>query len=203
MATKREITWVNVTIPAGDVATIRRIIGDAYKVASGRAMPDGQLFTTRNIKGGIIGFDSDSMPAAVVQRLLAAEVQAKTANAAPAPRIAAVPTPASNAAEAETAQAWIEHIRSGAGTLASVRAGLKEWPGVLRIIEATLAPPMPVPPMPVPVPVPVPPMPAMPEAAAPQDGTAAILAALAQMGERLAMVEAKRGPGRPAKVKAA
>ena len=203
MATKREITWVNVTIPAGDVATIRRIIGDAYRNAAGRAMPDNQLFTTRNIKGGTVGFDSESMPASVVQRLLAAEVQAKTANAAPAPRSAAVPTPAGNAAEAETAKAWLEHIQSGAGTLASVRAGLKDWPGILRIIEAAMAPPMPVPPMPVPVPVPVPPMPAMPETAGQQDATAAILAALAAMGERLATVEAKRGPGRPAKAKTA
>jgi hypothetical protein len=198
MATKREITWVNVTIPAGDVATIRRIIGDAYRNASGRAMPDNQLFTTRNIKGGTVGFDSDSMPASVVQRLLAAEVQAKTANAAPAPRIAAALTPAGNAAEAETAKAWLAHIQSGAGSLDSVRAGLKAWPGILRIIEAALAPPMPVPPMPVPVP----PMPAE-VAAAPQDATAAILAALASMGDRLATIEGKRGPGRPAKAKAA
>ena len=202
MATKREITWVNVTIPAGDVATIRRIIGDAYRNASGRAMPDNQLFTTRNIKGGTIGFDSDSMPASVVQRLLAAEVQAKAANTAPAPRIAAAATPAGNAAEAETAKAWLAHIQSGAGSLESVRAGLKDWPGILRIIETALAPPMPVPPMPVPVPVPVP-VPPMPETAAPQDATAAILAALASMGDRLATIEAKRGPGRPAKVKAA
>ena len=196
MATKREITWVNVTIPAGDVATIRRIIGDAYRNASGRAMPDNQLFTTRNIKSGTVGFDSESMPASVVQRLLAAEVQAKTANTAPAPRIAATPSPAMTARDNETAAAWIEQIKSGASSLDSVLTDMAEWPGIVARIEAAFQakPPMPKPPMP---------KPPMPETAAPQDATAAILAALASMGDRLATIEAKRGPGRPAKAKAA
>jgi hypothetical protein len=199
MATK--LTWVDVTLSAGDVATIRRIISDAYRNTVGGMMPDNQLFTTRNIKSGIIGFDSKGMPAAVVQRLLAGASKAKSPNAPPAPRIAAAPSPAMTARDNETADSWIAHIKSGAVALESVLTDMAEWPGIVARIEAAFQakPPMPKA-------APKPPMPAaptMPETTGPQDATAAILAALAQMGERLAMVEAKRGPGRPAKVKVA
>ena len=137
----------------------------------------------------------------MVQKLLAGEVAVKPATAPPAPRIAAAPSPAMTARDNETADAWVEQIKSGASSLDSVLADLSTWPGIVARIEAAFkpkVPPMPVPPMPVPVP----PMPAE-VAAAPQDATAAIIAALASMGDRLATIEAKRGPGRPAKAKAA
>jgi hypothetical protein len=199
MATKREITWVNVTIPAGDMLAIRRMIASAYQNAAGKPMPDGTLFSWAKWKEGKFGFDSVSMPASVVQRLLAGEVAAKPGNAPPAPRIAAAPSLAMTARDNETADAWIEQIKSGASSLESVLADMAEWPGIVAKIDAAFKPKAaPMPPMPA-----MPAKPAMPETVAPQDATATILAALASMGDRLATIEAKRGPGRPAKAKAA
>lgn len=201
MAGKRAITWVNVPIPADDKATILRIIGKAYQNAAGKPMPVGTLFSWAKWREEKFGFDSVSMPASVVQRLLAGDMPAAPSNTPPMPRIAAAPTPAMTARDIETADAWIAQIKSGSVSLDSVLADMAIWPGIVARIEAAFQAKPPMPPK-APKP-PMPPMPAEVAVAAPQDGTAAILAALAQMGERLAMVEAKRGPGRPAKARVA